>query len=278
MRLRSVIFSLALHFGVIFSFSIGFFWSAKKDIIVPPPIMVEIVEIAEKTQTTEKPEPIKPKPVKKDRPKPAPVNENTEAAAPALPDHSKAEAKPEKEEVKEVLYKPKKPLKKPKPPKPKIVKKQPPKKVEDKPKPKEKVDDDFASVLKNLALPGQEKAKKQDEAQEKKTSQNVPLGDRITIAEEDALRRQLERCWNVPIGARDIDRMNIEVRLFVNPDKSLRKAEIVDTVRYNTDANFRSVADSAKRAAHICSPLALPDGKFETWKVTTVNFNAKDMF
>lgn len=278
MRLRSVIFSLALHFGVIFSFSIGFFWSAKKDIIVPPPIMVEIVEIAEKTQTTEKPEPIKPKPVKKDRPKPAPVNEKTEAAAPALPDHSKAVAKPEKEEVKEVLYKPKKPLKKPKPPKPKIVKKQPPKKVEDKPKPKEKVDDDFASVLKNLALPGQEKAKKQDEAQEKKTSQNVPLGDRITIAEEDALRRQLERCWNVPIGARDIDRMNIEVRLFVNPDKSLRKAEIVDTVRYNTDANFRSVADSAKRAAHICSPLALPDGKFETWKVTTVNFNAKDMF
>ena len=100
------------------------------------------------------------------------------------------------------------------------------------------------------------------------------------MSEIDALRRQLEGCWYIPTGARDVETMVVEIEMDINPDRTLRRAVILDQNRYNRDSFFRAVADSVVRAVRhpACSPFDLPPAKYDDWKRTTINFNAKDMF
>lgn len=133
----------------------------------------------------------------------------------------------------------------------------------------------FTSVLKNLM-----DEEDTEETFSGKSGINAPLGDKMTISEQDSLRGQLEKCWNVPFGAKDVESMVVEVDLVINPDRTLRSAKIADQSRYNSDNFYRAVADSALRAVKSpsCSPLNLPEDKYELWKNTTVRFNPKDMF
>jgi hypothetical protein len=100
------------------------------------------------------------------------------------------------------------------------------------------------------------------------------------MQETDALRRQLEGCWNVPIGARDADTMTVDIYMVVNQDRTLQSARIVDSSRYDSDTFFRAMADSALRAVYNpnCSPFELPPDKYETWKTITVTFDPSQMF
>jgi len=108
----------------------------------------------------------------------------------------------------------------------------------------------------------------------------APLGTKMTMSEQDALRAQLERCWNFPMGAKDAEDLNVEIFMVINPDRTLRDARIVDMARYNRDTFFRAAADSAMRAVRspLCSPFMVPPDKYDVWKNTTVNFNPRDMF
>jgi hypothetical protein len=100
------------------------------------------------------------------------------------------------------------------------------------------------------------------------------------ISEEDALRRQITSCWNVPVGARDIQNISVEVYIAVNPDRTLREAMVVDQARMARDTFYRAVAESALRALRNprCSPLALPPEKYDQWREMIFNFNPRDMF
>ena len=73
--------------------------------------------------------------------------------------------------------------------------------------------------------------------------------------------------------------MVVDVRIAVNPDRTLQQATIVDQLRYNTDSVFRAAADAAMRALRNprCTPLELPPDKYEEWKDTVLTFNPKDM-
>jgi hypothetical protein len=99
------------------------------------------------------------------------------------------------------------------------------------------------------------------------------------VSEEDALRRQIAQCWNVPAGAKDIDKMVVEIYIAVNPDRSVKEVLIMDQARLATDKFFRAVAESAMRAVQNprCSPLALPPDKYNDWKEIIFTFNPKDM-
>jgi hypothetical protein len=102
-------------------------------------------------------------------------------------------------------------------------------------------------------------------------------GDRLTLSEEEALRAQLARCWNIPAGAMDAQNLQVTIRAVINPDRTVASAEIVDNGRLG-DSFYRAAADAARRALFLCSPLALPPDKYEQWQQITFNFDPRDMF
>jgi outer membrane biosynthesis protein TonB len=219
------------------------------------PVPFEIVEIADLTNTN-----VKPQDEQKPPAPPPPKPESKPEQAQTLPP-------PKPPEQIEALSAEPKPAVKP-PPKP-VVKPQP---------------DAFTKMLKNLEANKQPEAPKaQDTKADSKTpspqavSSAPTLSTRLTISEEDALRRQIEQHWNIPIGARDIDSMYVEIHIDVNPDFTVQQAKIVDQNRMTSDPFFRAFAESALRAVYASSPLELPADKYEQWKGINMTFSAKDV-
>lgn len=282
MRQSSVYTSAALHMILLLLAIVGLPW-IKRDFVIPPPISIELAELAPITQTTKvapKATPKPEEPPKQEPPPPQPDNKASEVKPP-VPEEKKEEKAEEKEKEKPKPTDEALPDKKKKEEeKKKKQEKKEEKKAEEKPK-------DFASVLKNLAepkpaapAPVDTPDMKVNDAAAPEQAANAPLGPKMTMSEEDALRRQLEGCWNVPFGAKDAESTIVEIFMVINPDRTLREARIVDTARYNSDNFYRAMADSALRAVRnpLCSPFQLPPDKYDTWKTTTVVFNPSQMF
>lgn len=274
-----LVFSVLFHILVVASFMIGL------PIINPPPeiyqpISVELVQIDKITQTNK----VAPPPKKVDETKPEQKPPENKLSPPEVKEPPKAEEVPKPPEPKvEKEPEPKKEEPKPKPPeeKPKEKPKPPePKKEEVKDEPKQ--EEDFNSLLKNLAPATEESI----EPSETKTEENATqqsalanLSDRLTMSEEDALRRQLGQCWNIPAGAKYAEELVVEVRVIVNPDKTVQQTTILDQGRYNRDPVFRAAADAARRAFQnpLCIPLELPDDGYQQWKTMTIRFDPREM-
>jgi outer membrane biosynthesis protein TonB len=231
------------------------------------PVPFEIVTIADITNTRIKDEQEPPKP-------PAPPPEPTKTqAAPTPPPTPAVEKQP-------LAPAP------PPPPEPKAEALKP--KETEKPKPVEKPapqPDLLASVLKNVAkLKPAAPVKQPDTKADVKTPAQVAtpapsLSDKLKMSENDALRRQIEQCWQPPIGAPHPENLIVEVILDVNQDRSVANADIVDKGRYASDSFFRAAADAAVRALRNpkCTPLDLPDGKYDQWKRIDFTFDPRDM-
>jgi len=268
---RSIGISGGLHFVGLLALYIGLPLFTKPLPTPYVPIPFEIVDIADLTNTRVKEQQEPPKP-----PEPAPKPQEQKPVAayqpPQPPQPSVPQPKPQppdqvKAEAEALIPKP---AEKPEPPKP--VAKPPP--------------DMLASVLKNVQkLKPAEKvqtppdAKAQTKSQAQPKSMAPSLSERLTISEEDALRRQIESCWNPPIGARDADKLAVDITIIVNADRTVQRAEVVDKSRANSDPYFRAAAEAAIRAVNNpqCSPLALPEGKYEQWKNISFTFNPRDM-
>lgn len=266
MRRSSITLSAMLHAGLIILAVIGMPFLAQREFVIPPPIVVDLVEVAKVTETDK----VVAQPTPKAEEKPAPAAKNT-ASSPVVP------VPPEKLKPEE-----KKPVKKEPAADPNAL---PDKSKKQKPleETKKEPPRDFSSVLKNLVDPKNSPPAKipvKEKAPASAMGQNAPLGAKLTISEEDALRSQLENCWNVPFGAKDAENLAVDIFMVINADRTLREARIVDQARYNSDSFFRAAADSALRAVRspLCSPFALPPDKYDTWNRITVTFNPKDMF
>jgi hypothetical protein len=70
----------------------------------------------------------------------------------------------------------------------------------------------------------------------------------------------------------------VEIYVVLNPDGTVRRADILDGERMNRDAYFRSAAENARRAIYNCSPFTLPLKKFRDWQELTLTFNPEEMF
>jgi len=233
------------------------------------PIPFQIVTVADLTNTKIKDEPEPPKPP---APPPQPQPKAQPTPTPPQPAPKPLPPKPPEPQVveqKAEALKPK-PIEKPKP--------------VDKPAPPQQ--DMLASVLKNVAkLKPAEQVKAPDTKTDVKTpaqpaATSAPsLSSRLTISEEDMLRRQIEQCWSPPVGARDAQSLIVEVTIDVNADRTVANATIVDKSRYGSDPFFRAAADSAMRAVRNprCNPLALPADKFDQWKHIDFTFDPRDM-
>ena len=100
------------------------------------------------------------------------------------------------------------------------------------------------------------------------------------MSERDAVRREIEKCWNVPAGALDAENLVVEIRLQLNADGTVMTAKIVEGTRAAHEKFFRAAAESALRAVlnPECSPLPLPAKKYQEWKNMVLSFNPRDMF
>lgn len=281
MKRSAIGISAVFHIAIFLVAMVSWPW-LKKDFVIPPPVSVELVDISKVTETNKvspqpaaKPEKDKPNPAK---PPPAAKNTASEPVAPVQkpPKQEEKNVEPKKDKA-EVTDENVLPEKK------KDKKKKEEKKKEAPPEPQR----DFSSILKNLADPQETPSVatdqpdlKLDEKAAASAGQNAPLGEKMTMSEEDALRHQLETCWNVPFGAKDAENLRVEVFMVINPDRTLREARIVDVSRYNSDSFFRAAADSAMRAVRnpLCSPFQLPPDKYDTWKTVTVTFDPSQMF
>lgn len=102
----------------------------------------------------------------------------------------------------------------------------------------------------------------------------------LSISEMDAIAGRLRGCWNLDPGARGIEDMIVEIKAVLNQDGTVRRVDILDTGRYNSDTHFRSVADSAKRAVYICAPYTILaekySEKYNLWSTLLLRFNPMD--
>lgn len=103
------------------------------------------------------------------------------------------------------------------------------------------------------------------------------FASQVSMGEMDALRSQLASCWNVPIGAEYAENLVVEVRIFVNPDRSVRDAQVLNSDSGNPF--FRTAAESALRAVYSpqCNPLNLPPTKYDQWNTIVVRFDPREM-
>ncbi len=168
-------------------------------------------------------------------------------------------------------------------PKPKEEK---PKEEAKKPEPTKAQNDEFAALLNKLKQEAKtEKDKNAKDAtttQENKTKSNAAYDDSLplSLSEKDAIRGQLETCWNKTsfAGAKDPASLIVIIHIIIEQDGTVSKAELDSSQQGKTgDPYFRAAADAAVRAAQRCSPLKnLPADKYGSWHETQVTFDPRD--
>jgi outer membrane biosynthesis protein TonB len=282
-----VIASAILHFVLFIVTAFGIPFIARDHEILSQPISIEIVPIAELTQTNRVATPVKPKEEKKELPPPVQEKPSPPKMAEETPPEIEKPKPPEiKEEVKET------PVEELAPPKPEKKKEEVKPKEKPKPKPKPEVTktekkkeaQDFDSLLKNLTPD----VKEQQTVESVETAENsavdsaiAQLSNSLTMSEMDALRHQLQGCWNLgaSAGGKYAEELIVAVRVQINRDRTVQHAAVVDIGRYNRDNAFRAAAEAAMRALRNprCTPLAVPPDKYNTWKNTIINFDPSDM-
>jgi outer membrane biosynthesis protein TonB len=273
---NGALYSALLHVFVLLLFIIGPFTFAP-DAALAPPIAIEIISIVE--QSEPEPEPvaeIPPPAPKPPTPEPEPEPEPEPVAEPIPEPEPEAEPEPipEPEPVKEAEPEPE-PLKTPPKPKPKpktqvaMTEK----------KEQEPPEDRLTSILRNvenLKDKAQSEATQQADISQARSASQGSAIERMTMAR--AIQQQMARCWQIEPGARDAESLIVEVRVVLNPDASVRAAQIVNFERMFSDAFFRSAAENARRAIFRCSPFDLPPNKYGVWRDLTLKFDPRYMF
>ncbi|MEE2931940.1 MAG: hypothetical protein VX941_00765 [Pseudomonadota bacterium] len=280
-----IIISVLLHLSVVLLGWAGL-PAVDRPIIEPEQIIeIEVVsELEAKKPGVEKELPKKRSTVSA-APRPSLPPSSAEAAAVPLPSNmvekkaSKKPVQPAPRQKAEERSQPKSP------PRPRMKPKAPPR-------------DLFASVLKSVEKLEKKKPaekKKQVKAFDKnilnvlekhksvaanrKPNQLASILGRVTQNDKDAIRRQIERCWNPPVGAKNAEELTVELRLYVTPDGTVQTVNVIDKARAASDPYFRAAVESAYRAVlnPRCRQLKFPLDKYEQFKTMTIVFDPREM-
>ena len=108
---------------------------------------------------------------------------------------------------------------------------------------------------------------------------SVDLNKGITLSQEDAIKAQIYKCWNIPLGLPFDQNLLVRIRLTLRPNGSITSSEILDHARMNQPGQgfYKVLAESALRAVKLCDPLKMPTTGYEKWKDLQLNFDAKEM-
>lgn len=231
--------------------------------VIENAVTIEIVELDEKTETDKIPQQSKPKPVPKPpqvkkKPTPPPTVKSEQPPRPIKPTPPELAEKIDPADIS-------------------ALKKEDIQTVN---KTEKAPDEKFLSLLRNLEEhePETKETTKEETAIEK-PQRFIPLGERMTMSEQQAVLQRLGECWNIMAGARYAEELVVKMTIYMNADRTVRNARITDQLRYNTDSYFRAAADSALRAlGHpSCQVLPLPPDKYEQWKEFKVTFDPREM-
>ena len=155
--------------------------------------------------------------------------------------------------------------------------------VSAKPQPKPEPDFSFASMLKDLRNEKSTNSENMD-IKEKKQEINTSESDEsnnqdmiLSISEIDLLRQQLSSCWNAPAGA--VIEKGMKVTISAKVQKNRRVIEnsvrIIDTNIAINNGFYGPITESAMRTLlnPECTPLKLPENKYNLWKNLTITFD-----
>ncbi|MBS3647782.1 hypothetical protein KEU06_03955 [Pseudaminobacter sp. 19-2017] len=240
-----------------------------------------------------KPEPVKeaepkPEPVKQPEPKPAEPEQEVAAAEPIKPDAiaeaiAEEQPKPAEESVSLPNAAPA-PEARPKPAQAQTAKaperkasEKPVKEASSRPQSEEtgSIEDQVAALL------NKEKAKgggaKRSTQQASLGGEKTTGGSKLSQSEMDALRGQVQRCWNIPAGAMDGANLRVSVKFKLDPSGALDGSPEIISGGGSSGVE-RAAAEAARRAVARCSPYTLPAEKYDAWADVIVNFDPSEMF
>ena len=113
-----------------------------------------------------------------------------------------------------------------------------------------------------------------EQVEDKEEVKEVRLGEKLTISEKDAIRRQFYRCWIVPAGAKDLRKLIVSIKIKLNDEGEVINAKLLTDNSLNNPF-FRAASESAMRAVNHpeCKKLQVPQKKYEIWKEIILDFD-----
>ena len=153
------------------------------------------------------------------------------------------------------------------------------------PKPKPKVEPEFniASMLKDLRNEKTSKniekniKEKSDELIEKLKEEENTNEVKLSISEIDLVLQQLSRCFIAPAGAEIKKTMFVKISAKIQPNREVyeNSIRIVDTNISKSSPVYGPITESAMRTLlnPDCTPLKLPEEKYDQWKNLTMKFD-----
>ncbi len=116
----------------------------------------------------------------------------------------------------------------------------------------------------------------QNQIEEKKEND---VSTSLTLIEEDILKKQISKCWSIPLGLPYNENLLVRIKLKLKPDGTILKAEILDHERLNMPGQgfYKVLAESTLRAIKLCQPLKVPTDNYERWNEMIINFDPKEM-
>lgn len=141
------------------------------------------------------------------------------------------------------------------------------------------------SILKSIEKIKSQNQTKQDDTEEdlkdKDLTENMEekrLGDKLTLSEEDAIKRQFYRCWIVPAGAKNLKDLVVSIKISLNQEGEVISSKLINA--RNKDPFFRAASESAIRAVNHpeCKKLKVPKKKYEIWNEIILDFDPSQNF
>lgn len=171
-----------------------------------------------------------------------------------------------------------------KPPEKKVAKTKPVKKPVKKtvtaqrkkrPEKRNALDSVFKSVKKFKRTAREESDRDRTAARKPTGSKSAKRSQPMSLSEIDAVRHQIKPCWRFPVGAKNAASLRVLIKLWMDRDGTVRRAQVMDRARMTSDSHFRAAAEAGRRAVMnpACSPLKLPAAKYDRWKVLIIDFD-----
>lgn len=267
---KSVSLSILFHGVLIVLTALSLPFMKKDPIKVPPVIAIDLIQISEKTQL-----PFAPKAreiiekIKEEKEK----RVVTKQAPPKLTPKEKPKAVPLPNQLK--IEKKKEQKKKQNPEEVKELNRQ-----SSEFEKKELFDPNkIAALIDKSKEETAEIQKKQSLELTQDQDSRVNLDKGLTLSQEDAVKAQIYKCWNIPLGLPYDQNLLVRIRLKLNQDGTILSSEILDHARMNRPGQgfYKVLAESALRAVKLCNPLKMPITGYEKWKDLQLNFDAKEM-
>jgi colicin import membrane protein len=248
-------------------------------------------------EPTPEPEPVKaeqptPEPVKPSEPEPAPEEVETASVAPeelkpdAIGETIVEEAEAQPAEPTETVSLPQsapRPASRPQPPAQtaqtpeRRSAEEPARAASSRPQSDEKeFDADAIAALLDKQKPSGGGAKRSNQ-QASLGGERTTGGTKLSQSEMDALRGQVQRCWNIPAGAVDGDKLRVSVKFRLDRSGALEGSPEIISGGGSSGVE-RAAAEAARRAVARCAPYNLPAEKYETWAEVIVNFDPSEMY